>query len=494
MVQWSGIKWVWSSKMGSSGCGPVKWEYKRVWSNKVNTVCFLNPQDILNEAISQTRVSSDVLETLRFSREFALRSFEDGNGIKRAIGVDGEELVSLYPKNHSNLPSNPDVTEAFLEPTMSDSIPYSSPIVSTELESSGSLSSLRSLRSSRMSTSPPRYTPPSATNSTHSPQSFHDSPQGMSSFVPMATPVSQNQSSNLSLTGNTVHGQHVSMTTNPAHIQPSTSHVSLTTNSAHNPPCDLHLTDSNNGYNSVSSMSSIQSPPSRVTELCSLTNVGNAGSPCPSDSSGFCSVGSPDNVTHHSVFTPHMTSDCPHQEQYSTQVEQPYVPPNSSYGQTATFEPSYVPRSQVGLPHVQTSQVGSPYVQTSQVGSPYVQTSQVGSPYVQTSQVGSPYVQTSQVGSPYVQTSQVGSPYVQTLQVGSPYVQTSQIGQSYSQTTQVKSSHIQPSFSPEVPTAHTVNGGMGSKPVPPNVTTGNVIPSVPVDGNFDLDRFLQQYV
>ena len=288
----------------------------------------------------------------------------------------------------------------------------------------------------------------------------------------MATTVSQNQSSNLTLTGNTIHGLHVPMTTNSTHIPPSTSHVSLTTNSAHNPPCDLHLTDSHNGYHSVSSMSSVQSPPSRVTELCSLTNVGNAGSPCPSDSSGFCSVGSPDNVAHHSVFTPHMTSDCPHQEQYSTLVEQPYVQPNSSYGQTVSFEPPYVPQSQVVLPHVQTSQVG----------------------YIQTSQVGSPYVQTSQVGSPYVQTSQVGSPYVQTSQVGSPYVQTSQNGQSYSQTMQVKSSHIQPSFSPALPTTHTVSGDTRNKPVPPNVTAGNLMPPLPVDGNFDLDRFLQQYV
>ena len=124
------------------------------------------------------------METIHHSREYALKNLVNGHGVLPAVTSGGEEPVSLYPKNFPTKPPTPAVMDSFLEPTMLDDVPYSSPLLPST--SPGSIGNCNSSSASSIQASPKRGE--SLSSVIHSP-SFSDS----SGFCSVGSPDSQSQ-------------------------------------------------------------------------------------------------------------------------------------------------------------------------------------------------------------------------------------------------------------------------------------------------------------
>ena len=130
-------------------------------------------------------ISSNIMDTIHHSREYALKNLVDSNGVVPAITSGGEEPVSLYPKNFPAKPSTPAMMDSFLEPTMLDDVPYSSPILPSSHAGSTCNSNGSSVSSIQSS---PRQVRESLSSLVHSP-SMSDS----SGFCSVGSPDSQSQ-------------------------------------------------------------------------------------------------------------------------------------------------------------------------------------------------------------------------------------------------------------------------------------------------------------
>ena len=122
------------------------------------------------------------METIHHSREYALKNLVNGHGIVPAITTAGEEPVSLYPKNFPTKPPTPAVMDSFLEPTVLDDVPYSSPLLPNSSISSRSSCCNSSVQSS------PKQARESLSSFVNSP-SLSDS----SGFCSVGSPDSQGQ-------------------------------------------------------------------------------------------------------------------------------------------------------------------------------------------------------------------------------------------------------------------------------------------------------------
>ena len=128
------------------------------------------------------------METIHHSREYALKNLVNGHGVVPAITSAGEEPVSLYPKNFPAKPPTPAVMDSFLEPTMVDDVPYSSPLLPSSQAGSTCNGSASSVSSSSSIQSSPKRMRESLSSIVHSP-SMSDS----SGFCSVGSPDSHSQ-------------------------------------------------------------------------------------------------------------------------------------------------------------------------------------------------------------------------------------------------------------------------------------------------------------